>query len=63
MRKILLEKVIDPGLSASQEIPRHLWNLMVHYHVYKDPPLIPSGAYFFKICFNIVIVDILTEWL
>jgi hypothetical protein len=31
----------DTHFSASQEIPRILWNLNVHYHVYKCSPPVP----------------------
>jgi hypothetical protein len=49
--------------SISQEIPRILWDPMVHFRVHKSPTLAPAlgqinpvyalRSYFFKICFNI----------
>jgi len=60
----LPQKLTIPA-SSSQEIPRVLWNLKVHYRIYKRPPPVPildhinpfgtSLSHFLKINFNIAL--------
>jgi hypothetical protein len=52
------------SFSATQEIPRILWNLKAHYHIHKNHPPVPilnqidsvhaHPSHFFKIHFNII---------
>ena len=48
----------SPSWEASQVIARNLWNLKVHYHIYKCPPPVPTLCqldlvHFLKIQLNI----------
>ena len=65
--RFLLEKLT--GFAASQEIPRILWNLKVHYRIQKCPPPVPilsqlhpvsTPSHFLKIHLNIILPS--TSW-
>jgi hypothetical protein len=41
---------VATSCATTQELPNTVWNLEVHYHVHKSPPLVPIMSQIYPVC-------------